>query len=79
MPCCHAATIMSGEMTGLKCQMAPHLPDSRDLAITDFYLFDVLKQKMHGIDVRHDEELNSEIVTIFQGILSYEPKKSFDH
>jgi hypothetical protein len=34
---------------------------------------------MQGIDVRDHEELNTEILRIFQGIPSDEQKKSFDH
>jgi hypothetical protein len=46
----------------------PHPPDLPDLAITDFDLFSVLKQKLHGFDACDDEGLKSEILTIFQGI-----------
>jgi hypothetical protein len=42
-------------------------------------LFDVLKQKLQGIDVSDDEELKIEILTIFQDIPSNELKKSFDN
>jgi hypothetical protein len=39
----------------------------------------VLKQKPQGIEINKDEELKSEILTIFPGIPSDELKKSFDH
>jgi hypothetical protein len=42
-------------------------------------LFGVLKQQLQGIDVNDDEELKNENLTIFHGISSNEPKKSFDH
>jgi hypothetical protein len=38
-----------------------------------------LEGKLHGSDVRDEAELKSEILTIFQGIPSGGPKKSFDH
>jgi histone-lysine N-methyltransferase SETMAR len=76
---CHTAKIVSEEMTCLRCKRVPHPPDSPDLAIADFYLFRILKHKLQGIDVRDDEELKSEILTIFQGIPLDELKKSFDH
>jgi hypothetical protein len=66
-------------MTGLKCKRVPHPPYSPDTAIADFYLFYVLKQKRHGIDVSNDEELKSGILTIVQGISSKGLKKPFDH
>jgi hypothetical protein len=78
MPDCHPAKIVSEEMTHLKCKRALYPPYSPDLAIADFYLFGVLKQKLQDIDVSDDEELKSEILTIFQGIPSDELKKSFD-
>jgi hypothetical protein len=67
------------EMTGLKCKSVSHPPYSPDLAIADFSLFSVLKQKLQGIDVSDDEELKIEILTIFQVIPSDELKSSFDH
>jgi hypothetical protein len=48
-------------------------------AIADFDLFGVVKGKLQGIRVSDDEELKSEILTIFQGIPSDELNKSFDH
>jgi hypothetical protein len=71
--------IVSEEMTRLKSKRVPDPPDSRDLAIANFHLFGVLKQKLQGIDASDDEERKSEIVTILQGILLDELKKSFDH
>jgi hypothetical protein len=65
-------------MTCLKCKLVPHPPCSTDVAIADFHLFGVLKQKLQGIEVSDDEELKSEILTIFQDIPSDQPKKSFD-
>jgi hypothetical protein len=41
---CHAAKIVSEQMTRLKCKLMPHLLYLLDLAIADFYLFRVLKQ-----------------------------------
>jgi hypothetical protein len=38
-----------------------------------------LKQKLQGIDANDDEDLKSEIQTIFENIQSDELKKSFDH
>jgi hypothetical protein len=80
---------MSEEMTGLKCKSVLHQLYSPDMAITDFNLFGVLKQTLHGIDVSNDEQLKSEFLTIFQGIPRYskvfqgipsdELKKSFNH
>jgi hypothetical protein len=52
----------------------PHPPYSPDLTIANFYFFGVLEQKLQGIDVSDDEELKSEILTIFQGIPSDELK-----
>jgi hypothetical protein len=66
-------------MSRFKCKRVPHPPYSRDLAIADFALFDVLKQKQQGVDVRDDEELKSEILTVFHGIPSSGLKKSFHH
>jgi hypothetical protein len=48
-------------------QKAPYPSYSPDLAIADFYLFGVLKEKLQGIDVSDDNELKSGIMTIFQG------------
>jgi hypothetical protein len=76
---CHAANIVPEEMARLNCKRIPHLPYSLDLTVADFYLFGVLKQKLHGIGARDDEELKSEILPIFQGIASDKLKKSFDH
>jgi hypothetical protein len=59
--------------------MVSHPPYSPDLAIADFYLFIALKQKLQGIKASNNEELKSEILTIFQGIPSDDLKKSFDH
>jgi hypothetical protein len=42
-------------------------------------LLGALSQKLQGIDISDDEELKSEILTIFQGIPSDELEKSFDH
>jgi hypothetical protein len=67
---CHPVNIVSEEMISLKWKRVPHPADSPDLAIADFYLFGVLKQKSQGIDASDDEKLNSEILTIFQGIPS---------
>jgi hypothetical protein len=78
MPDSHTAKIVSEEMSQLKCKMVPHPPYSPDSAIADFYLFGVLEQKLQGIDLRDDQELKSEILTIFQGIPSGELKKPFD-
>jgi hypothetical protein len=61
-------------MTHLKCKRVPHPLYSLDLAIADFYLFDVLKQKPQGIDVGDGEELKSDILTIFHIIPSDELK-----
>jgi hypothetical protein len=66
-------------MTRLNCKRVLHLPYSPDLVIASFYLFGVLKQKLQGIDVSDDEELKSEILTIFQGTPSDRLNKSFDH
>jgi hypothetical protein len=66
-------------MTGLKCERVPHPRYSPDLAITDFYLFGVLKQKPQGISVSDGEQLKNEILTISQGIPSGDLKKSFHH
>jgi hypothetical protein len=71
---CHSAKIVVEEMIRLKCKSVPHPPYSPDLAIAYFYLFSVLKQKLQSIDVSDDEELKSEMLTIFQGILSEELK-----
>jgi hypothetical protein len=76
---CGTAKIMSEEMNRLKCNKVPHLPNSPHLAITDFYLFPLGKQTLHGIEASDEEELKSEILTIFQGISSDDVKKSFDH
>jgi hypothetical protein len=57
----------------------PHPPYSPDLAIADFYFFSVLKQELQSIDAGDDEELKSEILTIFSAIPSDELKKSLDH
>jgi hypothetical protein len=46
--------------------------------IERFRFVGVLKQKLQGIDVRDDEELKSEILTILQGISLDELRKSFD-
>jgi hypothetical protein len=48
-------------------------------AVIGFDLFGVLKGKLHGIEASDDEELKSEILTIFHGIPSDELKKSFNH
>jgi hypothetical protein len=56
-----------------------HPPYSPDLAIADFYLFDILKQNVQDIDVSNNEELKSEIQTIVEDISSDELKKAFDH
>jgi hypothetical protein len=79
MPCCHTAKIVSEEMTRLKWKRVPHSHYSQDLVIADFYLFGVLKHELQGIDVSDDEELKSEILTLFQAIPSDKLKKSFDH
>jgi histone-lysine N-methyltransferase SETMAR len=76
---CHILKIVLEEMTCLKCERVPHLPYSPDLAIADFYLFDVLKQKLQGIDPNDAGELKSEILTIFWAIPSDGLKKSFAH
>jgi hypothetical protein len=60
-------------------QKVPHPSYPPDLAITDFHLFGVLKQKLHDIDASDDKELKSEILAISQDISSDEMKKSFDH
>jgi len=60
-------------------QRVPHPSYSQELAITDFYLFASLKQKLQGIDVNDDKELKCKILTIFQGIPLDELKTSFDH
>jgi hypothetical protein len=78
MPYCHTPKIVSEEMIRLKCKRVPHPSYSPNLAIANFYLFDVLKQKQQGIDVSDDEELKNEILTIFQDIPSDEPKTSLD-
>jgi hypothetical protein len=65
-------------MTHFKCKRVTHPPYSPVLAIPDFYLFGIRKQKLQGIDITDDEELKSEILTIFQGIPSDELKRSFD-
>jgi hypothetical protein len=70
---------VSEEIIRLKCKRVSHPPYSLDMAIADFYLFCVLKQKLRGIDVSDDKELKREILTIFQGIPSDELKTSFDH
>jgi hypothetical protein len=56
---------MPEEMTRLKCNRVLHPPYSPDLAITDFPLSGVLKQKLQGIDASDEEELKSGILTIF--------------
>jgi hypothetical protein len=61
------------------CKRVPHPRHSPDLAIADVYLCRVLKQKLQGIDESDDEELKGEILRIFQGIPSDQPKTSFDH
>jgi hypothetical protein len=61
----YIAKIAAEEMALLKCKSLPHAPYSLDLAFADFHLFHVLNQKLHGIDVSDDEELKSEILTIF--------------
>jgi hypothetical protein len=76
---CHTAKIVSEEMTRLKCKSMPYPLYSPDMAIADFYLLGFLKQKLHGIDISDDEKLKSEILTIFQGIISDELNKSFNH
>jgi hypothetical protein len=58
---CHITKTMSEEITCLNCKRALHPPYSPDLAIANFYLFGVLKQKLQGIDVNDDEDLKSEI------------------
>jgi hypothetical protein len=60
-------------------QKSAHPLYSPGLAIADFHLSGVLKQKLQDIDVSNDEELKSEILTISQGIPSDELKRSFDH
>jgi hypothetical protein len=67
------------KMTRLNHNRVAHPSYSADMAIANFYLFRVLKQKLQAIDANDDEELKSEILTIFQGIPSYELKQSFDH
>jgi hypothetical protein len=69
---------VSAEVTHLKSKTVLYPPYSPDLAITDFYLFDVLEQKLQGIDVSNDEELKNQILRIVQGIPSDELKKLFD-
>jgi hypothetical protein len=54
-------------------------PYSPDLAIADFYLFGILKQKLQGIDLSDGNELKTEILTIVPGIPSNEQNKAFDH
>jgi hypothetical protein len=49
----------------LKCKWVRHPPYSPDLAVSDFYLFGVLKRKLQSINVSDDDELKSEILTIF--------------
>jgi hypothetical protein len=73
------AKIVSQEMTHLMCKRMPNPSYSPDLAIADFYLFGLLKQKLQGIDVSDTEELKSKILRIFQDIPSDELKQSFDH
>jgi hypothetical protein len=60
-------------------QRVSHPSYSQELAITDFYLFVSLKQKLQGIEVNDDKELKCEILTIFQDIPLDELKTSFDH
>jgi hypothetical protein len=67
------------EMTRLKCKRVAHTPYPPDLAITDFDLWNVLEQKLQDISVNDDEELETEILTIFQVIPSDQLEKSFDH
>jgi hypothetical protein len=59
--------------------MVSHPPYSLVMTIAYFDLFGVLKAKLQGIDVSDDEQLKSEILTIFRGIPSDELKKSFGH
>jgi hypothetical protein len=73
----HPAKIMPEEMARLKGKRVPHPPYSLDLAIADFDLFGVLKQKLPRIDVSDDGELKSEILTIFQSPPSDGLKQSF--
>jgi predicted DNA-binding antitoxin AbrB/MazE fold protein len=71
---CHPAKIVSEEMTRLKCKSVPYPPYSPDLAIADFCLFGVLKQKLQRIDLSDGEKLKTEILTIFRGNSSDELK-----
>jgi hypothetical protein len=64
-------------MTDLKCKRVLHPSYSPDLAIADFHLFDVLKQELQGIDAIDEQGLKREILSIFEPLLSDEPKKSF--
>jgi hypothetical protein len=66
-------------MTYLKCKRVAHALYSPDLAMVAFHLFNALKQALQDIDASDEEELKSEILTIFQGIPSDELEKSFDH
>jgi hypothetical protein len=61
-------------MTRLKWKSVSHSPGSADLAIADFHLFEILKQKLQGIDISDGEDLKSEILRIFQDISSDELK-----
>jgi hypothetical protein len=47
--------------------------------IADVKLFGILKQTQQSIDISNEEELKSDILTIFRGIPSDELKKSFNH
>jgi hypothetical protein len=61
------------------CKRGAHPPYSPDLAISDFYLFSGLKDKLAGFHADDDAELLGEVQGIATAIDPTEVKIAFEH
>jgi histone-lysine N-methyltransferase SETMAR len=74
--------------TGEKCRtfceenelrLAPHPPYSPDLAPSDLFLFDYVKERLKGMEFQSDEELFHAIGEVVTGIESETASAMFKH
>jgi hypothetical protein len=75
----HTPDEVMEEISRFLCRRVPHPPYSLDLAISDFYLFGRLKERLAGVAAIDVTDLQNEVTRILAKCSEEEKVRAFDH
>lgn len=74
----HNGSLVAQKLKEEKINRIPHPPYSPDLSPCDFWFFGMAKENLKGVEINSEEDLENEIIRIFDGVTFEELQMVFE-